>query len=391
MGQHLADGVGFVGIDGQVTARRAPLYPLLLSVVYRATGPNESAARLLQVLMGALLVFPVFRLGRRYFGETAGLVAAALVALNPFLAFVSGYALSENLYLLLVFGALVAMPRPADLTGPRWRPLLAAGLYALAALTRPTAMALGILCFAAAALLAPGPGGLRLRRLGMAAALFLVLTVPWMIRNAASMGGWVGMTSYSGMILLQGNNHKVIDIPHYRGGVAPLASLPRYNELARMDELERDAFAGQMARQFLRHNWRAIPKMAWWKLQRFWRLQSDTGLSGIRSGWWFSSRSFLGGLASRFDVGFLYSVVVFPLFIAGVVVSRRRWRELVFLYGPPVLHTGLAIVFFGSIRMRVPVEPVMAVFAATALVALSSWIRRRRSGTHAPGPAPGSA
>ena len=156
MGQHLADGVGLVGIDGQPTARRAPMYPLLLSILYRVVGPAESAGRFLQVLMGALLVFPVFRLGRRCFGETVGLVAAALVALNPFLAFVSGYTLSENLYLLLVFGALVAMPRPVDLTGPRWRPLLAAGLYAMAALTRPTAMALGILCFGAAAVLAPG-------------------------------------------------------------------------------------------------------------------------------------------------------------------------------------------------------------------------------------------
>ena len=199
-----------------------------------------------------------------------------------------------------------------------------------------------------------------------------MLTVPWMIRNATTMGGWVGITSYSGMILLQGNNQKVVDIPHYRGGVAPLAGLPRYDELVRMGELERDAFAGKMARQFLRENWRVIPKLAWWKLQRFWRLQSDTGLSGIRSGWWFSSRSFLGSLASRFDVGFLYSVVVFPLCIAGVVVTRRRWRELALLYAPPILHTGLAIVFFGSIRMRVPVEPVMAIFAAAALVALSS-------------------
>ena len=157
-----------------------------------------------------------------------------------------------------------------------------------------------------------------------------------MVRNAATMGGWVGINSYGGMVLLQSNNHKVIDIPHYRGGVAPMAALPRYDELMAMGELERDAFAGKMARQFLRHNWRSVPKMAWWKLQRFWRLESDTGLSGIRSGWWFSGRSFLGSLAQRFDVGLLYSLVVLPGFIAGVVLTRCRWKDLALLYAPPV-------------------------------------------------------
>lgn len=378
MAQHLARGEGLVGMEGQVTARRAPLYPFLLSLAFRVTGPSEAVARFLQVLMGTLLVFPVFRLGRRYFDETAGLVAAALVAVNPFLVFVSGYALSENLYLLLVFGALVAMPRPSDLTGAMWRPLLAAGLYGLAALTRPTALPLAILCFAVALLLAAGTTRLRLRRTALAAAVFVVLTLPWMVRNAVTVGGWVGLTSYTGMVLFQSNNHKVVDIPHYRGGVAPMPALPRYDEMERMGERERSAFAGTMARQFLRHNWRSIPRMTWWKLKRFWRLQSDTGLSGIRSGWWFSGRSFLGSLAQRFDVGLLYSLLVFPGFAAGLALTRRRWREIAFLYVPPLLHTALAVVFFGSLRMRVPVEPVMALFAAAALLALTRRMARAR-------------
>jgi hypothetical protein len=170
-----------------------------------------------------------------------------------------------------------------------------------------------------------------------------------------------------------------------------MPALPRYGEMMEMGERERNALAGRMARQFLRHNWRSIPRMAWWKLKRFWRLESDTGLSGIRSGWWFSGESLLGSLAQRFDVGLMYSLVIFPGFVAGLALTRRRWRELAFLYAPPLLHTGLAVVFFGSLRMRLPVEPVMALFTAAALMVLTRRAARIRAPGRTPAPDRGSA
>jgi hypothetical protein len=63
------------------------------------------------------------------------------------------------------------------------------------------------------------------------------------------------------------------------------------------------------------------------------------------------------------------------LFIAGLVLTRARWRDLTFLYGVVVAHTAVALVFFGSIRGRIPVEWVIAVFAA---VTVDRLLRRRR-------------
>jgi uncharacterized membrane protein len=102
------------------------------------------------------------------------------------------------------------------------------------------------------------------------------------------------------------------------------------------------------------------------------------GLSGIRSGWWFSKDSTLGRWAANVDVGFIYAVVVIPFFILGLVATRRRWRDLSLLYGVIVVHTAIGAVFFGSLRTRIPVEPVMCVLAAVAAVSMLGRVSSRR-------------
>jgi len=377
--QNIAGGAGFVSESGQPTGRRPPAYPYLLAGLYRLTGPSRVAARLLQVLLGVAVVALVYMLARRYFGETTALVAAGLAAANPFLTFISGYLLTENLYMLFVLGALVVLPDPAAARSPR-RLLGCASLLACAALTRPTAVPLALWMGASIAVFATGRPARRLRDLGLAAALFVALLLPWMARNAAVMGGWVGLTTHGGVTFLQGNNQKVIDVPHYRGGVAPVGALPGYDTFSTMDERARDRYCSASGKRFLREHPGAIPKLAWWKFQRFWRLRSDVGLSGIRSGWWFDKETALGSLAARFDVGFVYAAAVIPFFLVGLGVTRRRWRDLLFPYGIVVAHTAVALVFFGSLRGRIPVEPVIVMFAAAGLVTATEHLRRWRAG-----------
>jgi len=207
-------------------------------------------------------------------------------------------------------------------------------------------------------------------------AAFALVLLPWYARNATVMGGWV-LTTHGGITFYQGNNYKVARIPSWRGGVAPLDALPRHDEFAGLNEVARDRLAWQLAREYLRYNWRDIPGLVAWKMVRFWRLQSDMGLSGIQSGWWFSRESALGRLAADLDVGFVYALPVMSLFVAGLWMTRRRWRELIFLYGVVLVHTAVAVVFFGSLRGRLPVEPVFCIFAAGALAGLGGVLRRR--------------
>jgi 4-amino-4-deoxy-L-arabinose transferase-like glycosyltransferase len=374
----LSQGEGY-RIDGHPTCRRPPLYPYELSILYRAFGPSPTAGRILQIVLGMLVVYLVYRVAGRYFDERVGLIAAAIAALNPFLIMMSGYLLTENTYVVLLLLALLITPTPAYVNGPLRLVLISSAIMAAAALARPTGLPMALWMLFAGLLFGGGTLLYRARNCAYAAALFFVLLLPWLLHTHEVVGGWVGLTSHGGLTFYQGNNQRVVDVPHYRGGVAPLDGLPHAKEIAAMSELERERFTRAKALEFLRDNKRLIPKLAWWKFARFWRLRSDAGLSGVRSGWWWNRDSFLGRLASTFDVGFLYAIVAFPLFIAGVLLTRSRWRELMFPYGVAVAHTAVALVFFGSIRGRVPVEPVIAVFAAVTLARLYHRFRRRPS------------
>ena len=73
-----------------------------------------------------------------------------------------------------------------------------------------------------------------------------------------------------------------------------------------------------------------------------------------------------------------YSLVVIPLFVVGLVAGRKSRGRMIFFGGLVVVHTFVSLVFHGSLRMRIPIEPVMAMFAADAAWRLVTRLRIRR-------------
>ncbi len=70
---------------GLTLDRHPPVYYLLLRGWTLLFGPGDAAVRSLGALLGALAVFPIYALGRRWGDRMAGGIAALLFALNPFL------------------------------------------------------------------------------------------------------------------------------------------------------------------------------------------------------------------------------------------------------------------------------------------------------------------
>jgi len=77
-------------------------------------------------------------------------------------------------------------------------------------------------------------------------------------------------------------------------------------------------------------------------------------------------------------VGFVYSVLVIPLFVLGFVANLKDRRRFTCLAGLVIIHTLISLVFHGSLRMRIPIEPVMAIFAADAAWRIVTRVRARR-------------
>lgn len=200
LASRLAAGQGYVTADGRATAYRPPLWPLVLSAVYRVTGPSTAAARLTQAALGAALVGLIIALaaaagpvGRR------GLAwLAAWAALSPTLLYYSHSLFSETLFALCLLAGLLALltARGAG------RHAAAGAALGLACLCRGSALVLvGLVVL----WLGCGRGWRPALWCGLAAALVIA---PWTLRNRVVLGDWVLVDTNGALNLYWGNHER---------------------------------------------------------------------------------------------------------------------------------------------------------------------------------------
>ena len=186
--QNLRLGLGYSGIATEGTQLFfPPLFPTLIAGMSMLTGNAEIAGRLVSILFGALLVLPVYSIAKRLFGGTAGLGAAALVALHPYLVYLSTTVYCETTYITLLLSAISTTMAAAD--RPDWQKLVQSGLlYGLAYLVRPEAAAfvlVGATCFLLQRTLRNQQGARvgrqEFQRVGVVLACFVLLAGPYII------------------------------------------------------------------------------------------------------------------------------------------------------------------------------------------------------------------
>ncbi len=380
---NLARGVGFAlegALGPHATAFRPPVVPWLTSLLYRVAGHDFFLALMLQCAIGALVAPAIAGYARSTFGSGVARWAGWLAAACPLLVFFSGYLLTETTFALTLVVALhlssewIKTPRPGRALG--------AGLaWGVAALTRPTALPLPLLVIAWAWF----PLGLtvaprdRTRQVAMLLLGVALAVGPWTIRNAVELKAFVPVTTGGGRALLDANNPLVWDDPARAGGAMSVYHLEPYAAMYRgLDEVQADRLSSRLAREFLARRVGQWPAMAAAKLGRFWRITREGGGSGT----WAREGSPLAGLLAVVDPLLLWSLLAFPFAIAGVVVTMRGGKRL-FQSLPLVaivFFTALAVVYWGALRMRVPVEPLIALYAAVGADALVKHLRFRHRG-----------
>ena len=117
----------------------SPVFHLFSLVPFSIFGPSIEAARLVSVLAGTLSVGLLYILALRLLGDRSiALVAALLMALDPWAVITSRQAMTESVLLLFVLATAVL------LLGRRREIVLAGVCFALAILTKLNAGALGI-------------------------------------------------------------------------------------------------------------------------------------------------------------------------------------------------------------------------------------------------------
>jgi 4-amino-4-deoxy-L-arabinose transferase-like glycosyltransferase len=210
---NLAQGRGFM-MEGRLTSWRPPLYPFVLSVLYRLAGTTDpDVARIFQLVLSLGTVVVVFLLARTLFGPRVALVSAGIMAFYPSLLFYNNHILSEVLFIFL--SALTAYGFVAYLESPCLSLLALTGVsLGLSVLTRDIVWPTVAIMIALMKYGTDLPWRRWAEHSAVLLALFLALTVPWVVRNTRLQGTFTFIATNGGMVFLAGNyEHTPSDRP----------------------------------------------------------------------------------------------------------------------------------------------------------------------------------
>ena len=350
----MGDGFSFLG---HPSAHWPPGYSFVLAGAYKILGADAFTPLALNAGIGAVTVPLVYFVGHRALGRTAAIVAAGALAVFPGQILMADVALSETLYTfeLVAFIALVmALDR-------RSRALVALGIFAgLAALTRGEGLLFPLIVLAFG--WTPGMRRSALRQTAVVAVVMALTVAPWTIRNIDVAGGFVPVAGNASHTLWAGHNS------HAHGG-------PVYQSKAELDELSRLSEADAAARQrreaidwALAH---PLRELALVPLKLAALARGDSTLITI----WINAPGqaplgqdatvLIGTLADLASYG-----LIAALLVSTVLLGRALWRIpalraiLAFLALAAPLY---GLVYYGNVRYRVPLEPLMLLVVGAAV------------------------
>jgi len=382
----LADGTyGF--IPGHPSAYTQPLYGWFLIPLYWIFGRHWAVVGLAQILVAAATTLIVWQIGRRFISPAAGLAAAVLVAVHPYLVWHDVHMNREVLDHFLAAAIVYLTLHAAEHFG--WRRALPLG--AVLGLGILGNVRLEALPFVLGAYLLWRVGGSRRTVLATCALLAgaAVVVLPWVARNEVSVGCWTVTTD--ARALWKANNVNTYETLKHGGWIdhvpQPKSFPPTpqdvfehwqktgvvlpYDECAQMT-----SFQHKVISFWVHHpgdKLKLVPLDAQWLWQP--SVVETRGRPGAGS--WLDTLRSTAEPAYMIPLYLLAALGLFlvPRFFAALVV-------IVFCY-----QTLAAVLFVGETRYRVPWDFLLALLAGAALVELSARVRaRRRPAVGAPAP-----
>ncbi len=360
---------------------RAPVYPALLAGVYAIFGHDLTAARLLNVLLQAVTVWAILRIGKAYFAPAIGIIAAGLFALNGTAIYFAGEILSTSAEMLaaaLILWSTLRLARTRAMAA-----LLLCGLsWGLAAIIRPNFLFAFPVGIAAVWLL--GKDRLRqvfrhdIKRTAMASLIWLIGAflpiIPITAVNIIKGGEAVLIATQGGVNFWIGNNPESTGI---------LSVLPGYGNTWTMEDaqLEADQEAGRSL---------SSGELSSFYYKKGWQfLASHPGASlrfMIRKSLLFFNQF---EISNNKHISYFIEVspwlpplvwlnfgLLVPLGVLGIAIAWRQGTIRLIL-GLILLYAVSVVLFFVTARFRMPIVPWLSLLAAGGLYWIVTQVRTR--------------
>ena len=321
-----------------------PLYPVAIHLL------GMSGIVWLQILLSTWAVHLVYLVALAIWNDrNAALVAAGACAVHPVLVYYANAPLTETSFSFLVMLGLLLLYRN--------KVALAALVFVLANLTRPTLDLVYPLIFAASALAAEPPlMMLAAKRVAIYLAVYVALMCPWWLHNYALYGKFVRLDLAGGITAIL-ENSKSFEAHGFDWTVDP--PWEAYGSIA--DPVERDHAMMTAGIRYIFENPGPWLRGAADRFLRFFT-PWPAPVTPVWQKW-------------------IISVLTLPIFVCAflsLVFNFRNWRRLLPVVLPVAFVIAAHLATHANIRYRLPIDPLLAVIGAGFLPRLFGYFGRWR-------------
>lgn len=355
---HMAEDILQHGLVRDEAFFMGPLYPYVLAVIFAVLGKSIMAARIVQVTAGAFTVLLTYLLGKRVMRPAEAMLGSILFALYGAATFYEGQLLMTWLGMLLNIMMLYVLLRGKGSV----RACAVAGvLLGLSALAR--ANVLVILAVLLPWILLHERREHRWRKIAVMIGSVLVTILPATAHNYVASHDFLPITSNGGFNFYIGNSDDATGIFYPPKGI----NFVTYEEVrGYVERLGEEVTPSEMSRYWFDMGLTFVKDNPVKALALFARKAAlyFNGYEVPQIENYDTARDRYGTL--RLPFVNMWMLLCLGLF--GMLYSLKHWRKYFLLYGY-VMALALSIVlFFVSARYRVQIAPVLALFAAHALL-----------------------
>jgi 4-amino-4-deoxy-L-arabinose transferase-like glycosyltransferase len=360
----LAKGHGFSSPWWQETGPTAwltPVYPWIVSIVYRMFGIHTPhafyAAVLLNIIFSAATCVPIYFIGRRAAGLGVASGAAWLWAIFPNAILIPyEWIWDTSLSALLMATILWATFELAE--SARWRDwILYGALWGLALMTNPALGSMLPVLLGWAAYRGVRDHRLQLTRPALALGIAIVCCVPWTVRNYIAFHKLVPLRSNFALELWVGNNDSYDEGSRAVPPIDPARQELR--EYVRVGETAFMAVKWRTATLFIRTHPRLEAKLWGRRFVAMW-IGAENPVQGFQDA---ETRLVRIVLISN-------SLAAMGTLVGIVVLISRRSIYAFPLAAAPVVYPLVYYATHASLRYRHPIDPVLLVLLATGMTGL---------------------
>jgi len=364
---------------------RPPGYPYFLALLYLLTGSSYLWARIAQMLLGLVSVFLAFRLSRKWFGDSLGLIVAGLMAIYWVFIYFEGELLEPAflvpLALLLVY-ELSLWTEEINLR----RSLVTGLILGLCALVRPNVLLFGpvILGWALWILLRRNDRP-RFRVAAVGLILGAVIAIaPATIRNCIVGRDCVLISANAGINLFFGNNESANGvtpaapgIPHWDSTDYPRIVKELEKKLGRpLKYSDASAYFGREAARYIKAHPVSVLRLTARKTLLFWgpKEVSNEKEDELERAHSRVLRNIPGNFALLLSLAVLGAVLLLldtrrrgKQEEASSVDTRRQYEVSILILLFVATYFASYLLFFVAGRYRVPIIPFLMLFGAYGL------------------------